>query len=63
MKPFKSAALAALVLALGGSAYGQTVIRIVASNGDRVATQTAISHLLASGWTFQGVNEIGRAHV
>ncbi|BCU79484.1 hypothetical protein [Luteolibacter sp. LG18] len=56
MKPFKSAALAALVLALGGTASGQTVIRIVASNGDRVATQTAISHILASGWTFQGIN-------
>jgi len=56
MKPFKQAALAALVLALAGSASGQTVIRIVASNGDRIATQTAISHILASGWTFQGIS-------
>lgn len=34
----------------------QTVIRIVASNGDRTATQTAISKLLAPGWTFNGIN-------
>ena len=44
------------VLALGGAAHAQTTIRIVASNGDRTATQTAISKLLASGWTFQGIN-------
>ena len=32
----------------------QTVIRISASNGHRGATQTAISNILASNWTFQG---------
>lgn len=37
-------------------AFSQTVIRIVASNGDRTATQTAISNILAPGWTFQGIN-------
>lgn len=35
-------------------ASAQTIIRIVASNGDRTATQTAISKILASGWTFNG---------
>ena len=37
-------------------AAAQTTIRIVASNGDRTATQTAISKLLAPGWTFRGVD-------
>ncbi|RYI05160.1 MAG: hypothetical protein EON48_15155, partial [Acetobacteraceae bacterium] len=40
----------------GGRGQAQTVIRIVASNGDRTATQTAISKLLAAGWTFNGIN-------
>ena len=43
-------------LVLGLPSYGQTIIRIVASNGDRTATQTAISKLLAPGWTFNGIN-------
>lgn len=36
-------------------ATAQTVIRIVASNGDRTATQTAISNILSPGWTFRGI--------
>lgn len=38
------------------SASAQTTIRIVASNGDRTATNTAITNLLASGWTYNGLN-------
>lgn len=34
----------------------QTLVRIVASNGDRTATQTAISNILAPGWTFNGLS-------
>jgi hypothetical protein len=57
MKLFKTLAFSGLAFfgALS-SAQSQTVIRIVASNGDRTATQTAISNLLAPGWTFRGVN-------
>jgi hypothetical protein len=47
---------AAFVAVLSGNSFAQTVIRIVASNGDRTATQTAISNLLSPGWTFQGIN-------
>jgi len=46
----------AVVFAATHAAHAQTVIRIVASNGDRTATQTAISNILDSGWTFQGIN-------
>lgn len=49
-------AAGALVVLSSGAAYSQTVIRIVASNGDRTATQTAISNILNPGWTFRGVN-------
>ncbi len=56
MKALKFMALGALALTSAGSAYSQEVIRIVASNGDRTATQTAISKLLAPGWTYQGIN-------
>lgn len=49
---FTAGALAAIVTQ---GAVAQTVIRIVGSNGDRTATQTAISKLLAPGWTFQGI--------
>lgn len=56
MNAIKSVALSALAIASVGTSSAQTVIRIVASNGDRTATQTAISKLLASGWTFQGIN-------
>lgn len=56
MKILKSLALSALVLAGVSEVSAQTVVRIVASNGDRTATQTAISNLLASGWVFQGIN-------
>ncbi len=45
----------ALALLSVGSSSAQTIIRLVASNGDRTATQTAISKLLATGWTFNGV--------
>lgn len=55
MKALKILALSALVLA-ALPADAQTVIRIVASNGDRTATQTAISKLLAPGWVYRGVN-------
>ncbi len=51
-------AAAALVASTQG-AFSQTTIRIVASNGDRTATQTAISHLLSlngNTWTFSGIN-------
>ncbi len=55
MKIIKSMTFAVLALASAGTAYSAaTTVRIVASNGDRTATQTAISHLLDSGWTFQG---------
>lgn len=56
MKTLKTLALSALVFAGAIQASAQTVIRIVASNGDRTATQTAISNLLDSGWKFQGIN-------
>ncbi|MFZ4764995.1 MAG: hypothetical protein ACOYMN_08570, partial [Roseimicrobium sp.] len=56
MKTLKSLALGVLAFAVAQSGFAQTVIRITGSNGDRTATQTAISKLLASGWTFQGVN-------
>lgn len=50
--PIAAAAFAAALSA----APAQTVVRIVASNGDRTATQTAISKLLAPGWTFNGTS-------
>lgn len=56
MKTLKNAFLGTLLLGSISLASGQTVIRLVASNGDRVATQTAISNLLEPGWTFQGIN-------
>ena len=57
MKSIKSFAFGAIALAgLTTFSSAQTTIRIVASNGDRTATQTAISNLLAAGWTFQGIN-------
>jgi hypothetical protein len=59
MKLFKSTTLAALVLVTTGLASAQTVIRIVGSNGDRTATQTAISKLLAQNsatWSFRGTS-------
>ncbi len=52
---FLPIAAAAFTAALSSS-NAQTVIRIVASNGDRTATQTAISKILAPGWTFNGTN-------
>jgi len=50
--------LLSLAMAVTGPAtsWSQTVVRIVASNGDRTATQTAISNILAPGWTFNGLN-------
>ena len=60
MKPIsKSLTLIAagtLSVLAAGHASAQTTIRIVASNGDRTATQTAISKLLAPGWVFRGIN-------
>lgn len=58
MKLFKSASIAALVLASSGLSSGQTIIRIVGSNGDRTATQNAIAHLLGANsntWSYRGV--------
>lgn len=49
------ATLAAWSLA-GASFAEDIVIRIVASNGDRLPTQTAISNLLDAGWTYQGLS-------
>lgn len=47
-----------LLLAFAASSlavsHSQEIIRIVASNGDRTASQTAISKILAPGWTFNG---------
>lgn len=52
--------LAGLVLAASAQiATAQTTIYIVASNGDRTATQTAISKLLAPGWVYQGISGAG----
>jgi hypothetical protein len=56
MKLKQLIATGTLALLASEGAFAQTVIRIVASNGDRTATQTAISNLLASGWTFRGIN-------
>lgn len=64
MKTFIRISMAAMALVFASSAASQTVIRIVASNGDRTATQTAISKLLSNsaggplgtGWAFQGIN-------
>lgn len=56
MKPINTLTLAALAIASVGTAYSQTTIRIVGSNGDRTATQTAISKILTSGWVFQGTS-------
>ncbi|MDB6073663.1 MAG: hypothetical protein JWO89_1303 [Verrucomicrobiaceae bacterium] len=43
-----------VLTAFASPASAQTTIRIVASNGDRTATQTAISKLLSS-WVYRGV--------
>lgn len=58
MKILKTLTAGALLLATAGLSNAQVTIRIVASNGDRIATQTAIAHILgASGtWTYQGIN-------
>jgi hypothetical protein len=47
-----------LIAGLAFPASGQTIIRIVASNGDRTATQTAIAHILDAGtpWKYQGLS-------
>lgn len=44
---------------LAAMASAQTVIRIVGSNGDRTATQTAIAHILDAGWKYQGITAPG----
>ena len=56
MKLIKLLSFASLALLTAATASAQTVIRIVGSNGDRQATQHAISQLLDRGWRFQGVN-------
>lgn len=56
MKHISLLAAATAAFATAQLAPAQTVVRIVASNGDRTATQTAISKLLASGWSFNGIN-------
>lgn len=56
MKTRSLLTIGSTLLALASLAPAQTTIRIVGSNGDRVATQTAISKLLASGWKYQGLN-------
>lgn len=56
MKILQTLAIAALAVVFAATTSAQTVIRITGSNGDRTATQTAISKLLAPGWVFQGVN-------
>ncbi len=55
MKTLVTLTAGALALATAASLDAQTVIRFVASNGDRNATQTAISKLLDPGWKFQGI--------
>ena len=54
MTTFKAFAFGLLGMAMVSTASAATTIRITGSNGDRAATQQAISHILASGWTFQG---------
>ncbi|MCE9586908.1 MAG: hypothetical protein K8R57_01165 [Verrucomicrobia bacterium] len=56
MKLIELLSFASLALITAATASAQTTIRIVGSNGDRQATQHAISQLLATGWKFQGVN-------
>lgn len=56
MKILQLLAVGAIAITSVTVASAQTVIRIVASNGDRTATQTAISKLLALGWSYQGIN-------
>ncbi len=62
MNTLKTLALSALVISGASQVVAQapttTTVRIVASNGDRTATQTAISNLLGAGstpWKFQGI--------
>ena len=54
MKLIKNMTFATLALFGAGSAYSQTNIYIAASSGDRNATQLGISHILKSGWHYQG---------
>ena len=56
MKTFKSFAFGLLGTALVSTASATTTIRIIGSNGDRAATQYAITQILSSGWTFQGTS-------
>lgn len=56
MKISSLATIVSIGLLSGLKSHAQTVIRIVGSNGDRTATQTAIANLLSAGWTFQGTN-------
>lgn len=55
MKSLKQAALGVLALASAQTAVAQTTIYFAASNGDRTATQTAISKILDPGWKYHGL--------
>lgn len=55
MKPSKFAISAITALALNSLASGQITIRFAASNGDRNATQVAISRTLTN-WSYRGLN-------
>jgi len=54
MNTLHKAVIGAALVAVTTSAYSQTEIRFAASNGDRTATQTAISKILEPGWTYHG---------
>lgn len=55
MKITKLLVIGAALAVPASSLTAQTTIRIVASNGDRQATQRAIANVLQN-WTFQGLN-------
>ena len=54
MNTFKFFVFGLLAIAMAATASATTTIRIVGSNDDRTATQSAIGHILTSGWTFRG---------
>src|SRR6478735_5722798 len=56
MNPLKASIAAVAALALTSVASAQTDIFIAGSNGDRVATNTAIPKLLTGTVTFAGTN-------
>lgn len=56
MNILKQSIAAVAVLAFASAAHAQTDIFIAGSNGDRTATNTAISHILTGTVTFSGNN-------